>query len=276
MGSSTATASARRQDAVSDSLAAHAPQVDRERRRSYGASKVTDRLLFVSHLGLVDYGEAWDLQRRLADARRRDLIPDVLLLLEHPHTYTLGRRGNPENILLEKGDLRARGIAVYNVDRGGDVTYHGPGQLVAYPILKLPAARLNYVRYVRDVESAMLMAVHDLGAPGELLDGFSGVWIGNEKVCAIGVKVDSAGVTTHGIALNVNADLDYFRHIVPCGLVDKGVTSLQHLAGRKVSMERARRVVTARLAEKFSLSPRTKGAGPLARALEAAGADGTC
>lgn len=230
------------------------PNGSAEPERSPG---IDDPPLLVSRLGKVDYLEAWDLQRRLADDRGHDRIGDVLLLLEHPHTYTLGRRGNEDHILLSPHDLERRAIAVYHVDRGGDVTYHGPGQLVGYPILKLPPERLDYVGYIRDVERAMLAAVRDLGVPAELKERFSGVWIGEEKVCAIGVKVDAAGVTTHGFALNVNTDLSYFGHIVPCGIADKGVTSLDRLLGRPVSPRTVERAVVARLSERFGLAPRT-------------------
>jgi lipoyl(octanoyl) transferase len=212
----------------------------------------------VARLGTVDYLEAWELQRRLAEARRENGIPDTLLLLEHPHTYTLGRRGNRENILLTPEELSARGIAVYEVDRGGDVTYHGPDQLVGYPILKLEPG-FTYVGYIRALEGALLQAVRDLGVPAELKEGFSGVWVGEEKICAIGVKVDAYGVTSHGFALNVNTDLSYFGHIIPCGITDKGVTSLQEVLGRHVSQRRVEVAVVERLAEVFSLSPRGLG-----------------
>lgn len=214
----------------------------------------------VARLGTVDYLEAWDLQRRLAEARRDDAIPDTLLLLEHPHTYTLGRRGNRENILLSPDELSERGIAVYEVDRGGDVTYHGPGQMVGYPILKL-APGFTYVGYIRDLERALLDAVRDLGVPAELKEGFSGVWLGDEKLCAIGVKVDAHGVTSHGFALNVNADLSYFGHIIPCGITDKGVTSLQQVLGRRVSQRRVERVVVARLARVFGGAAANRAVG---------------
>lgn len=210
--------------------------------------------LLIWRLGRIDYQAAWDLQRRLADARRADLIPDVLLLLEHPPTYTLGRRGRRENILIPPDEIAARGIAVYDVDRGGDVTYHGPDQLVGYPILKLPQD-YTFVRYIRTLETALLEAVRDLGFDAGLMEGYSGVWAGNEKLCAIGVKVDAAGVTTHGFALNVNTDLSYFGHIVPCGLTDKGVTSLQTLRGRRVSADRVERAIIPRLAAAFDLAP---------------------
>ncbi len=216
------------------------------------------RPLLVRRLGRVDYQDAWDLQRRLADARREDLIPDTLLLLEHPHTYTLGRRGRRENILIPPEDIAVRGIAVHDVDRGGDVTYHGPDQLVGYPILKLPEG-YTFVRYIRTLESALLSSIRDLGFDAGLLEGYSGVWAGDEKLCAIGVKVDAAGVTTHGFALNVNTDLSYFGHIVPCGITDKGVTSLQALRGRRVSMRKVEDAVVCRLAETFGLVPTRAG-----------------
>jgi lipoyl(octanoyl) transferase len=212
--------------------------------------------LFVCRLGTIDYQDAWELQRRLAAARKNDLIPDTLLLLEHPHTYTLGRRGKDENVLLPPEELARRGISVHHVDRGGDVTYHGPGQLVGYPIIKLPSRRLDFVRYIRDLERGLLLAVRDLGVPAGLKEGYSGVWVGDEKVCAIGVKVDAAGVTSHGFALNVSVDLGYFGHIVPCGIVDKGVTSLERKLGRRVSMRRVVRAVVRRLGETFELTPR--------------------
>jgi lipoyl(octanoyl) transferase len=219
--------------------------------------------LLIHRLGTIDYNRAWDLQRRLVDARRRDQIPDSLLLLQHPHTYTLGRNGHDENILISAEELDARGIAVYHVDRGGDITYHGPGQLVGYPILRLPPERRSrpgYMRaYIRDVERALLLAMRDLGVPAELKEGLSGVWVGEEKVCAIGMKIDAAGVTSHGFALNVATDLSYFEHIVPCGITDKGVTSLDRLMGRHVSMRRVERAVSGRFAEAFALCPDQSG-----------------
>jgi lipoyl(octanoyl) transferase len=224
--------------------------------------------LQVARLGTVDYLEAWELQRRLTEARRDDVIPDTLLLLEHPHTYTLGRRGNRENILLAPEQLTERGIAIYDVDRGGDVTYHGPDQLVGYPILELPEG-FTYVGYIRDLERALLEGVRDLGVPGELKEGYSGVWVGDEKLCAIGVKVDAYGVTSHGFALNVNTDLSYFDHIIPCGITDKGVTSLQRVLDRHISPRRVERAVVAHLCATFGFVPasRTIGLRSVVRAL---------
>jgi lipoate-protein ligase B len=223
-------------------------------------------LLQVARLGRVDYLEAWELQRKLSIARREERFPDLLLLLEHPHTYTLGRSGKREHVLLSPDQLTRRGIAVYDVDRGGDVTYHGPGQLVGYPILKLPRDRFTFMRYIRDLERSLLLAVRELGVAGELKEGLSGVWVGDEKLCAIGVKVDASGITSHGFALNVNTDLSYFGHIIPCGIRDKGVTSLRTVLRRHVSMRRVERAVTAGIAEVFGL--RAARAGASRRLLE--------
>jgi lipoyl(octanoyl) transferase len=230
-------------------------------------------MLQVARLGTIDYLEAWELQRRTAEARRDDRIPDTLLLLEHPHTYTLGRRGNRENILLTSKELEERGIAVYEVDRGGDVTYHGPDQLVGYPILKLHPG-YTYVGYIRALERALLEAVRDLGVAAELKESYSGVWVGDEKVCAIGVKVDAHGVSSHGFALNVNSDLSYFGHIIPCGITDKGVTSLQQVLGRRVSPRRVEGAVVDRLSQTFGLMPAGRSIGPRTLLLEIGQAEG--
>jgi lipoyl(octanoyl) transferase len=218
---------------------------------------VNDTLL-IARLGTVDYRDAWDLQRQVADARRRDIIPDTLLLLEHPHTYTLGRRSKPEHVLLSRDELTRRNIPFYEVDRGGDVTYHGPGQLVGYPILKRTSARLDYILYIREVERALLAAVRRLDVQGERMDHFSGVWVGDRKLCAIGIKVDAYGITSHGFALNVNTDLSYFSHIVPCGIADKEVTSLQRELGHRVSMRRVMNAVVESMEETFQVTARPR------------------
>lgn len=176
------------------------------------------------NLGIVRYHEAWDLQRSLAQQRASDLIPDTLLLLEHPHTYTLGRTGKREHLLIGPKDLQALGALVVDSDRGGDITYHGPGQLVGYPIM-LVTDRRDLLRYIRNLEETVIRALADLGVSGGRIVGLSGVWVGNRKICAIGVKMGR--VTTHGFALNVTTDLSYFGHIVPCGIRDKGVTSIE-------------------------------------------------
>jgi lipoate-protein ligase B len=209
----------------------------------------------VVELGMVDYLEALEMQRRMAELRRRDECPDLLMLLEHPHTYTLGRSGSRKNVLLERPELERRDIRVYEVDRGGDVTYHGPGQLVGYPILRLRTQRVDYIRYIRDLEHALLDAIADLGIRGALKRGYTGIWVGEEKICAIGVKVDAWGVTSHGFALNVDPDMSYFGHIVPCGIADKGVTSIKRQLGEAPSTKDLVRAVSNRIARLFQLSP---------------------
>lgn len=198
--------------------------------------------IVVEHLGRVDYREGWDRQRSLVDAHAADpATPDTLLLLEHPAVYTLGRRADPAHVLLDRAQLRARGIDLVEVDRGGDVTYHGPGQLVGYPILRLARAR-GVVDYVRALEDVLLLALSRLGVDASRQPGLTGVWVGDEKVAAIGVRVAAGGVTSHGFALNVDPDLADFAGIVPCGIADRGVTSLARL-GVAAGLETAAAVV---------------------------------
>ena len=211
-------------------------------------------LLEVRRLGLVPYDSAWELQKALAAQRADDAIPDTLLLLEHPHTYTMGRSGHDENLLLDAAQLAERGIALHYVDRGGDVTYHGPGQLVGYPILKLGhpvqedgrIPRADYVGYVRKLEEALIRAMIPFGLVAGQLRGLTGVWIQPDiasrcvncppaarlapsKIAAIGVKVDARSVTRHGFALNVNPDMSYWEGIVGCGLPGHASISLADL-----------------------------------------------
>jgi lipoate-protein ligase B len=186
----------------------------------------------VRRLGLVPYREAWAMQQELAADRRAGRIPDTVVLLQHPHTYTIGRSGTRDHVFLSDQELAARGIACLEVDRGGDVTYHGPGQLVGYPILDLgPTPDVG--RYLRLLEGSLIDVLADFGIKADRLSGYTGVWIGNRKIAAIGVKV-AQGVTTHGFALNVTTDLSYFSHILPCGIPDKGITSMAVELGDRV------------------------------------------
>jgi lipoyl(octanoyl) transferase len=181
-------------------------------------------VLETEQLGTVDYAAAWTLQTALHERRTRGDIPDTLLLLEHPHVYTIGRRGNATDVLWDADALRARGVDVVETDRGGQVTYHGPGQLVGYPIVDLgPGADL--VRYVRRLEDVLIATLERYGIAAERDEGNTGVWTSDSKIAAIGVRV-TRGVTKHGFALNVSTDLSYFAGIVPCGITDKGVTSM--------------------------------------------------
>jgi lipoate-protein ligase B len=197
---------------------------------------IQGRALQVTDLGEVPYADCWHLQNDLATALGRGERSETLLLLEHPHTYTCGRRGGRDHILISEEELARRGVTVLDVDRGGDVTYHGPGQLVAYPIIELSRrGAIDYPGYVRTLERVLIDTLADFDISSYQVPGYSGVWVrvGSEeaKIAAIGVKVDGRGVTTHGIALNVSTDLQYFDWIVPCGITDKGVTSMTQVLG---------------------------------------------
>jgi lipoyl(octanoyl) transferase len=177
--------------------------------------------------GRVGYLDAWGWQRELATRRQAGEVGDVLLLLEHPRVYTLGRRADEDNLVFDAAERDRRGIEVHRIDRGGDVTYHGPGQLVGYPIWKLDGPRV--VDHVRTLEEINLRLLATYGVTGERVSGFSGVWVGDAKVTAVGVHVSAGAVTTHGWATNVTSDLADFDGIVPCGITDKRVTSLAAL-----------------------------------------------
>ncbi len=211
--------------------------------------------LRVSWLGRVPYLDAWALQRELAAARSRDEIPDTLLLLEHPHTYTLGSAGKAEHLIWSEPERIARGVAVYRVDRGGDVTYHGPGQLVGYPILKLEAAgpdrHTNVIGYVRMLEAGLIQALAAFDIAAFPYPGLTGVWVGQppSKIAAIGVKLTAQRITQHGFALNVNTDLTYFGGIIPCGISDKPVTSMERLLGRPIDLTVVTESVASALAD---------------------------
>jgi lipoyl(octanoyl) transferase len=183
----------------------------------------------------MPYADALALQRALVDERRAVRIPDTLLLLEHPHVLTLGVRGDGgrSHILASDGTLTSRGIEVHETGRGGDITYHGPGQIVGYPIIDLNPDRRDVHRYVRDLETVLIRTAADYGIDAGRIEGLTGVWVGNEKLAAIGVRI-ARWITSHGFALNVTTDLDHFNLIVPCGIADRGVTSLVRLLGRPV------------------------------------------
>ena len=206
----------------------------------------------VEVLGMIPYADAWEYQKRLSAEIARGERRPTFLLLEHPHTYTFGRRGHEENLLWDEAELQRRGIAVYWVDRGGDVTYHGPGQLVGYPLLPLGGlyhtgdtdqsalapgqpARVDYVGYVRQIEQVLIQALQMLGIQAHTLADQTGVWVDGKawstpaKIAAIGVKVDANGVTQHGFALNVNPDMSYWQGIVACGLKDAPAARLADL-----------------------------------------------
>lgn len=213
----------------------------------------------IVRLGLIDYMEAWELQKRLAEEVKQGRSDGLLLLLEHPHTYTFGRAGDPHNLRLSEEELEEIDAKVYWVDRGGDVTYHGPGQLVGYPIVDLHRWGEGPRWFVRALEAALIDALAALGVSSERSEGRPGVWAGNEKLAAIGLHI-SQGVTTHGFALNVDPDLSYFQHIVSCGLADAGVTSVGHMLGRRVTFDEAADAMVDALVHHLSLEPRVASA----------------
>jgi lipoyl(octanoyl) transferase len=201
-------------------------------------------------LGRMAYGEAYALQRELADKRKRGEIPDQLLIVEHPHVITMGRNGRSENMLASEEVLARSGISFHHTDRGGDVTYHGPGQIVGYPILDLREWKRDVVAYVRGIEQAIIDTLAEFGIEGSRVEGATGVWVGGAKVCAIGVHI-SRWVTSHGFALNLDTDLQYFQYIVPCGLA-KPVTSMRQLGSEATRAEVVTRL-TGSFARNFGL-----------------------
>ncbi len=207
-------------------------------------------------LGLIGYAEAWSLQKRIVAARKADAIKDVLLVCEHPHVITQGRNGKREHLLASEHVLRQKGVEYYETSRGGDITYHGPGQLVGYPILNLGAIRRDVVWYVRMLEEAMIRATSEFGITAERVAGKTGIWVKSgdteEKLAAIGVHI-SRWVTSHGFAYNVSTDLRYFDLIVPCGIADRKATSLEKLLGRSVEQVEVVPRIARHLGELFGL-----------------------
>ena len=198
----------------------------------------------------MPYGEAWDLQYRLHTLRREGKLEDTLLLLEHPHTYTLGKTADRANLIGSDQYLEANGIKVFEIDRGGDITYHGPGQLVGYPIIDLQKWKPDSHLYLRTLEEMMIDVLADYGIIAGRKEGFTGVWISEEKIAAIGIKI-SRWITMHGFAFNINTDLNLFSGIIPCGIKDKEVTSLSKILGREIDMNEIKSKIKNRFAFHF-------------------------
>jgi len=211
----------------------------------------------VRRLGTIGYQAALDLQAQLVERRKQGLIPDQLLLLEHPPVITLGvrTRNDRSHVLESEAALAATGVGLFETGRGGDVTYHGPGQLVGYPIVDLKPDRCDVHRYVRDLEEVLIRAVDAFGVRAGRIEGLTGIWVGDQKLAAIGVRI-SRWVTSHGFALNVNTDLSHFGLIVPCGITDKGVTSLTKKLGREPEMREVEDRFVEHFAAVFAREPR--------------------
>ena len=227
---------------------------------------------FQVDLGLIPYAEAYALQKRIVATRKLGVLDDVLILCEHPHVITQGRNGKREHLLASESVLRQKGVEFFETSRGGDVTYHGPGQIVAYPILNLGAIRRDVVWYVRMLEEAMIRATAEFGIVAGREAGKTGVWVGerktSEKLAAIGVHI-SRWVTSHGLAYNVSTDLRNFDLIVPCGIADRKATSLEKLLGRGVKLDEVKPKLAAHLAEVFGIELQRIDRAELLEKLEA-------
>jgi lipoyl(octanoyl) transferase len=219
------------------------------------------RQLEVRRLGLIDYDEALALQRDLVEQRRADRVPDLLLLLEHPAVITLGVRSEiaRANVTATGERLAALGIAIHETGRGGDVTYHGPGQIVGYPILDLRPDRCDVHKYVRDLEEVMIRTCATYGVAAGRISGLTGTWVGADKIGAIGIRI-SRWITSHGFAFNVGTELDHFKLIVPCGISDRGVTSLEKITARSIAMSEVAGTIVQRFAEVFERAVRPQRA----------------
>ena len=224
--------------------------------------KLKNRNLLYADLGLIDYKDAWDLQKHTFELRYQKKISDIIYLLEHPHTYTLGKVADKKNLIGSKEYLENKKISVYNIDRGGDITYHGPGQIVGYPIIDLNEWQNDTHKYLRALEEVIIRTCGHYGIMGIRDPKYTGVWIENRKIAAIGVKI-SRWITMHGFAFNVNTDLSLFTGIIPCGIVDKEVTSLQKELSRSVSIPEVKKILLKNFMEvfgysKFSVIPKEK------------------
>lgn len=220
-------------------------------RPSSSAGVPAGRRPDVRRLGTVPYHEAWELQRRLVAGRAEDAIADTLLLLDHPPVITLGRAGHARHLLAAAADLAARGVEFVETDRGGDITFHGPGQIVGYPIVDLTRRGRDLHRYLRDVEETLIRALAELGLQGRREPGLTGVWVGRAKVAAIGIRV-TRWIAHHGFALNVETDLSYFDLIVPCGIQGRRVTSMRELLGSTPPRDRVEDALARAFGEVFA------------------------
>ncbi len=210
----------------------------------------TYRKLLVSDLGTMRYEKAWHLQRQLFEERQRDSKEDILLLVEHPHTYTLGKTANRKNLIGSDEFLKENNISVFDIDRGGDITYHGPGQIVGYPVLNLANWQKDTGKYLRALEEIIIRVCREYGLECTRKEKYTGVWIEDRKICAIGIKVKN-WITMHGFAFNVNTDLKMFGGIIPCGIKDKEVTSLQAELGIEFEIQEVKEKIISQFVNYF-------------------------
>jgi lipoyl(octanoyl) transferase len=207
-------------------------------------------------LGFIDYKEAWDLQKSTVELRHNKKLEDIIFLLEHPHTYTLGKTADKKNLIGSDDYLNENRISVYDIDRGGDITYHGPGQIVGYPIIDLNEWQNDTHKYLRALEEVIIKTCGYYNINGTRVPKYTGVWIEDRKIAAIGIKV-SRWITMHGFAFNINTDLSLFSGIIPCGISDKAVTSLQKETGRKIDIQEVKSLLVSNFKEVFSYNVST-------------------
>jgi lipoyl(octanoyl) transferase len=208
------------------------------------------KALTYCNLGMIDYQSAWDLQHRLYDLRLKNQINDTLLLLEHPNTYTLGKAAEKENLVASDEFLLQNKFSIYNIDRGGDITYHGPGQVVGYIIMDLAKWEKDSHKYLRAIEDVIINVCYDYGIEACRIPKYTGVWFNDGKICAIGVKI-SRWISMHGFAFNVNTNLDLFNGIIPCGIRDKKVTSIEKEIGEKIDLEIVKKKIVKHFSSEF-------------------------
>ena len=211
---------------------------------------------WILNLDIVPYEKAFELQKRLVKMRSQEVINDILILLEHPPVFTVTRKATLDNILASPDELKGKGISVCKTNRGGDITYHGPGQLVGYPIMDLKDYGKDLHKYIRTIEEMIISLLMDYSISAHRDKIHPGVWVGNEKIAAIGIAVKSSWTTMHGFALNINPDLNHYALIVPCGISDRGVTSLSKLLGRPISQKEVRQKLIQHYQDVFNLNTR--------------------
>ena len=203
-------------------------------------------------LGLTDFKEVWELQKKILAFKQKNKCDDIIITNTHHPVYTLGRAGDKNHLLLNDEELEKNKIAYYEIDRGGDLTYHGPGQIVVYPIFDLNNYFKDSHRYLRALEEVIILTLKEYGINAGREEEFTGVWVGEEKICAIGIKL-SKWITMHGLALNVNNDLSYFDKIIPCGIFHKGVTSMEKLLGREIDLNKLTGIILINITKVFKI-----------------------
>jgi len=218
--------------------------------------------LYVLNAGLTRYKEAWEMQKRLVSLRQDEKIPDCLIVTEHHPVITMGRGTDQTNLLASKKQLEQKGVDLFEIERGGDITFHGPGQTVLYPIIDLHHRGRDVHKYLRDLESFVIATLNDLGLDAGIKEGLTGIWVDDHKVGAIGVAV-SKWVTYHGLALNVTTDLDYFKLINPCGITDYPVGSISGLLGKRIDLQHVNDLLVESFADEFNYESETPASSEL-------------